>query len=140
MPESLQVTKIFSVAGRLAETSRFITERPFRSPHHTASAPALVGGGNHPRPGEITLAHRGVLFMDEFPEFHRDVLEALRQPLEDGLITVSRAQGTLNFPARFILVAAMNPCPCGNLNNPHKLCVCSPGKFLNTNDEFRARF
>jgi magnesium chelatase family protein len=129
LPESLQVTKIFSVAGRLGEDKPLITERPFRSPHHTASAPALVGGGNHPKPGEITLAHRGVLFMDEFPEFHRDVLEALRQPLEDGVVTVSRAQGTLNFPARFILVAAMNPCPCGNATNPQKACVCTPNQI-----------
>ncbi|MBI4709349.1 MAG: YifB family Mg chelatase-like AAA ATPase [Candidatus Portnoybacteria bacterium] len=127
--EALDVTKIFSVAGRLGNSKPLITERPFRSPHHTASAPALVGGGNHPKPGEITLAHRGVLFLDEFPEFHRDVLEALRQPLEDGIITVSRAQGTLNFPARFILVAAMNPCPCGNLTNPAKHCVCSQGQI-----------
>ncbi|OGZ33556.1 MAG: magnesium chelatase [Candidatus Portnoybacteria bacterium RBG_19FT_COMBO_36_7] len=129
LPESLQVTKIFSVAGRLGENRPLITQRPFRSPHHTASAPALVGGGNHPKPGEITLAHRGVLFMDEFPEFHRDVLEALRQPLEDGVVTVSRAQGTLNFPARFILVAAMNPCPCGNATNPLKNCVCTPNQI-----------
>jgi len=129
LPESLQVTKIFSVAGRLGESRPLITERPFRSPHHTASAPALVGGGNHPKPGEITLAHRGILFMDEFPEFHRDVLEALRQPLEDGVVTVSRAQGTLNFPARFILIAAMNPCPCGNATNPLKTCICSQGQI-----------
>ncbi|OIO48324.1 MAG: magnesium chelatase [Parcubacteria group bacterium CG1_02_40_82] len=129
LQESLQVTKIFSVAGRLREGRPLITERPFRSPHHTASAPALVGGGNHPKPGEITLAHRGVLFMDEFPEFHRDVLEALRQPLEDGVVTVSRAQGTLNFPARFILIAAMNPCPCGNATNPLKTCICSQGQI-----------
>jgi len=128
MQEALQVTKIFSIAGRLSEQRPLITERPFRNPHHTASAPALVGGGNHPRPGEITLAHRGVLFLDEFPEFHRDVLEALRQPLEDGVITVSRVQGTLDFPARFILAAAMNPCPCGNLTNPHKNCICSPSQ------------
>ncbi len=127
--EALDVTKIFSIAGRLKEGEPIVTQRPFRSPHHTASAPALVGGGNHPRPGEITLAHRGVLFMDEFPEFHRDVLEALRQPLEDGLVTVSRAQGTLNFPARFILVAAMNPCPCGNHGNPQKMCLCSQGQI-----------
>ncbi len=129
LQESLQVTKIFSVAGRLGENRPLITERPFRSPHHTASAPALVGGGNHPKPGEITLAHRGILFMDEFPEFHRDVLEALRQPLEDGVVTVSRAQGTLNFPARFILIAAMNPCPCGNATNPLKTCICSQGQI-----------
>ena len=129
MDEALQVTKIFSIAGRLGEQRPLITNRPFRSPHHTASAPALVGGGNHPKPGEITLAHRGILFLDEFPEFHRDVLEALRQPLEDGVITVSRVQGTLDFPARFILVAAMNPCPCGHATNPHKNCICSPGQI-----------
>jgi len=128
LEEALEVTKIFSIAGRLGEGRPLLTERPFRSPHHTASAPALVGGGNHPKPGEITLAHRGILFLDEFPEFHRDVLEALRQPLEDGVVTVSRAQGTINFPARFTLVAAMNPCPCGNATNPHKQCVCSPGQ------------
>ncbi|MDD5590173.1 MAG: YifB family Mg chelatase-like AAA ATPase [Candidatus Portnoybacteria bacterium] len=126
MAEALEVTKIFSIAGRLNESQPLLTQRPFRSPHHTASAPALVGGGNHPKPGEITLAHRGVLFMDELPEFHRDVLEALRQPLEDGLITVSRAQGAIEFPARFTLVAAMNPCPCGNSSNPAKTCLCSP--------------
>jgi magnesium chelatase family protein len=126
MQEALEVTKIFSIAGRLNEAQPLLTQRPFRSPHHTASAPALVGGGNHPKPGEITLAHRGVLFMDELPEFHRDVLEALRQPLEDGLITVSRAQGAIEFPARFTLVAAMNPCPCGNASNPAKTCLCSP--------------
>lgn len=129
MGEALEVTKIFSIAGRIGDSRPLLTERPFRSPHHTASAPALVGGGNHPKPGEITLAHRGILFLDEFPEFHRDVLEALRQPLEDGVITVSRAQGTINFPARFTLVAAMNPCPCGNLTNPQKICLCSQGQI-----------
>ncbi len=129
LDEAIEVTKIFSIAGRLSETTPLLTQRPFRSPHHTASAPALVGGGNHPKPGEITLAHRGVLFLDEFPEFHRDVLESLRQPLEDGVIAVSRAQGTINFPARFTLVAAMNPCPCGNATNPHKTCICSFGQI-----------
>lgn len=129
LPEALEVTKIFSIAGRLKEGEPLVTQRPFRSPHHTASAPALVGGGNHPKPGEITLAHRGVLFMDEFPEFHRDVLEAMRQPLEDGMITVSRAQGTINFPARFVLVAAMNPCPCGHHGNLLKTCLCSQGQI-----------
>lgn len=126
--EALEVTKIFSIAGRLNAELPIITSRPFRTPHHTASSVALVGGGNNPRPGEITLAHRGVLFLDEFPEFHRDVLEALRQPLEDGVITVSRASGSLDFPAKFMLVAAMNPCPCGHANNPQKQCVCSPAQ------------
>ncbi len=127
--EALEVTKIFSVAGRLNPAQPIISERPFRSPHHTASAVALVGGGNHPKPGEITLAHRGVLFLDELPEFHRDVLEALRQPLEDGVITVARAAGSLEFPAQFMMVAAMNPCPCGHATDPVKRCVCSPGQI-----------
>lgn len=127
--EALEVTKVFSIAGRLNSEQPVITNRPFRTPHHTSSSVALVGGGNHPRPGEITLAHRGVLFLDELPEFHRDVLEALRQPLEDGVITVSRAAGSLDFPAKFMLIAAMNPCPCGHANNPQKNCVCSPSQI-----------
>jgi len=126
--EALETTKIFSIAGRLNPDQPVLTRRPFRSPHHTASAVALVGGGNHPKPGEITLAHRGVLFLDELPEFHRDVLEALRQPLEDGVITVSRAAGALEFPAQFMLVATMNPCPCGHATNPEKQCICSPAQ------------
>lgn len=126
--ESLEVSNIFSVSGKLKPETPLVVKRPFRHPHHTASAVALVGGGNHPKPGEITLAHRGVLFLDEFPEFHRDVLEALRQPLEDRVITVSRAAGTLEFPADFMLVAAMNPCPCGHLTNPHRDCICTPGQ------------
>jgi len=128
--ESLEVTKIYSVAGLLTASKPIIFERPIRAPHHTTSNVALVGGGTYPRPGEITLAHRGVLFMDEFPEFPRSVLEALRQPLEDGVITVSRAQGSIIFPAKFILVAAQNPCPCGYLNDTHKACICSPTQIM----------
>lgn len=127
--EALEITKIFSIAGRLNTQNPVIFNRPFRSPHHTASAAALVGGGNHPRPGEITLAHRGVLFLDELPEFRRDVLEALRQPLEEGVITVSRASASFDFPAQFMLVAAMNPCPCGYATDPVKRCLCSPAQI-----------
>lgn len=128
--EILEVTKIYSVAGLLPDDKPFISARPFRSPHHTTSNVALVGGGTYPRPGEITLSHRGVLFLDEFAEFPRSVLEALRQPLEDGVITVSRAQGSLSFPAQFILVAAQNPCPCGYLGDPGKSCICTPTQII----------
>jgi magnesium chelatase family protein len=127
----LDVTKIYSVAGLLSNReSTLISERPFRSPHHTTSSVAIVGGGSWPRPGEISLAHRGVLFLDEFPEFQRTVLEALRQPLEDGKVTVSRATGTLTFPAEFLLVAAQNPCPCGFLSDPEKHCTCTPTQII----------
>jgi len=122
--EALDVTKIYSIAGLLDYKKPLINIRPFRAPHHTCSEAALIGGGNPPRPGEITLAHRGVLFLDEFPEFHRDVLESLRQPLEEGKITILRAKHTLTLPACFTLVAAANPCPCGWLNNPEKQCTC----------------
>jgi len=128
--EIMEITKIFSVSGMLPVGSPIVLERPFRAPHHTTSSIALVGGGTFPKPGEITLAHRGVLFMDEFPEFPRSVLEALRQPLEDGIVTVSRAQGSLTFPAKFILVAAQNPCPCGYLGDPHKACICTPTQII----------
>ncbi|MDI6778103.1 MAG: YifB family Mg chelatase-like AAA ATPase [Patescibacteria group bacterium] len=129
-PEALEVTKIFSIAGKLARGVSLISERPYRAPHHSASAVSLVGGGQFPRPGEISLSHRGVLFLDEFPEFSRNVLENLRQPLEDGMISVSRAQATLSFPARFTLIAAMNPCPCGNATDPEKLCSCTPAGIV----------
>ncbi len=122
--EALDVTRIHSVAGNLPATG-YVSHRPFRSPHHSASGIALVGGGSIPKPGEISLAHRGVLFLDELPEFPRAVLEHLRQPLEDGFVSVSRAQGTVVFPARFLLVAAMNPCPCGYATDPDRACTCT---------------
>ncbi len=124
--ERLEVTKIFSIAGLTSAENPVVVERPFRNPHHSASAVALVGGGSIPHPGEITLAHHGVLFLDELPEFDRRVLESLRQPLEDGAVTVSRAHGTLSFPSKFMLVATMNPCPCGFRYDTKKACVCTP--------------
>lgn len=127
--EKLEVLKIYSIAG-LIDKPGVIINRPFRKPHHTISRGGLVGGGTNPSPGEISLAHRGVLFLDEFSEFPRSVLEALRQPLEDGLITVSRAAGSLTFPAKFLLIAASNPCPCGYLGHPQKPCHCLPGPVL----------
>jgi magnesium chelatase family protein len=130
LAESLEVTKIFSVSGKLSKNDPLITARPFRAPHHSASAVSLVGGGTYPRPGEISLAHRGVLFLDEFAEFPRSVLDTLRQPLEDGVITVSRAKGSLEFPARFVLVAAMNPCLCGNATDPERVCSCTPSQII----------
>jgi len=126
LPESLEVTKIFSVAGKLSAGKSLIRTRPFRSPHHSASAISLVGGGSVPRPGEVSLAHRGILFLDEFAEFLKAVLENLRQPLEDGFVSVSRIRGTSAFPARFTLLAAMNPCPCGYAGDPERMCSCSP--------------
>jgi magnesium chelatase family protein len=132
--ESLETTKIHSVAGLLNKGDSLVFERPFRSPHHTVSDVALVGGGNHPQPGEISLAHNGVLFLDELPEFKRTALEVLRQPMEDRIVTISRAKFSITFPSSFMLVASMNPCPCGFYNHPEKECVCPPGavqKYLN---------
>ena len=123
--EALDVTKIYSISGLLPPATPLIRHRPFRSPHHTISHAGLVGGGQWPRPGEISLAHHGVLFLDELPEFGTRVLEVMRQPMEDKVVTISRAQGTLTFPANFMLVAAMNPCPCGYFGDPHKECTCS---------------
>jgi len=129
LDEAIEVTKIYSISGNLPDNVSLITTRPFRTPHHSASHVGLIGGGNTIRPGEISLAHRGVLFLDELPEFGRQVLEALRQPLEDHKITVSRASGSLTFPAQFILLCAQNPCPCGFLGDKRKQCTCMPGQI-----------
>ena len=134
LEEALETTKIHSVAGKMPEHSSIVSKRPFRSPHHTISDAALVGGGGNPQPGEISLAHHGVLFLDELPEFKRTVLEVMRQPLEERKVTISRAKIALDFPASFMLIASMNPCPCGFFNHPEKTCSCPPGavqKYLN---------
>ena len=134
LQEALETTKIYSVAGKLPENASLISKRPFRSPHHTVSDAALVGGGGVPQPGEISLAHNGVLFLDELPEFKRSVLEVMRQPMEERKVTISRAKMALDFPANFMLIASMNPCPCGFYNHPDKACTCPPGavqKYLN---------
>jgi magnesium chelatase family protein len=132
--EALETTKIHSVAGKLGKASSLIAQRPYRAPHHTISDVALVGGGGIPQPGEISLAHNGVLFLDELPEFKRTVLEVMRQPLEERKVTISRARLTVEFPSNFMLIASMNPCPCGYYNHPEKECVCGPGivqRYLN---------
>jgi magnesium chelatase family protein len=134
LSEALETTKIHSVAGKLPEHTTLISKRPFRAPHHTISDVALVGGGGQPQPGEISLAHHGVLFLDELPEFKRTVLEVMRQPMEERRVTISRARMSIDYPASFMLVASMNPCPCGFFNHPEKECVCAPGvvqKYLN---------
>jgi magnesium chelatase family protein len=131
LDEALETTKIHSIAGALAPHQALVTHRPFRSPHHTVSDAGLLGGGTHPMPGEVSLAHRGVLFLDELPEFHRNVLEVLRQPLEDGLVTISRAVASLTFPCQFMLVGAMNPCPCGYFGDRKRECRCTPLQIRN---------
>lgn len=134
LSESLETTKIYSVAGKLSKNTSLVYTRPFRSPHHTVSDVALVGGGSNPQPGEISLSHNGVLFLDELPEFKRSVLEVMRQPMEDRKVTISRSRFSVTYPASFMLVASMNPCPCGYFNHPEKECVCGPGivqKYLN---------
>ncbi len=131
LDEALETTKIHSVVGNVSADMSLMTDRPFRSPHHTISDVALVGGGAYPQPGEISLAHNGILFLDELPEFKRSVLEVMRQPLEDRIINISRAKFTVQYPASFMLVAAMNPCPCGYYNHPEKECVCSIGAIKN---------
>ena len=134
LPEALETTKIYSVAGKLPSGTMLIARRPFRSPHHTISDMALVGGGGIPQPGEISLAHNGVLFLDELPEFKRTVLEVMRQPMEERKVNISRAKMTIDFPASFMLLASMNPCPCGFYNHPERECSCAPGvvqKYLN---------
>ena len=129
LDESLEATKIHSITGMLRNTSGIVATRPFRSPHHTASSAAIVGGCSNPKPGEVTLSHNGVLFLDELPEFSRDVLESLRQPLEDHCVTVARVNRTLCFPSRFLLVCSMNPCPCGFYTDPRRSCTCSPNQI-----------
>ena len=128
--EAIETTKIYSVSGLLSE-NKLMKRRPFRSPHHTASAVSLIGGGTIPRPGEISLAHNGVLFLDEIPEFEKKVLEVLRQPLEEGTITISRASATLTYPSNFLLIAALNPCPCGHFGDPLIECTCSTKQINN---------
>ena len=127
--EALETSKIYSIMGRLKPGQALVPRRPFRSPHHTISDAGLIGGGTIPRPGEVSLAHHGVLFLDELPEFRRSTLEVLRQPLEEGKVTISRAATSLTYPARFMLVAAMNPCPCGFLGDPKRACTCTPNQI-----------
>jgi len=129
LPESLETTRVYSSVGLLGKNKALMATRPVRMPHHSASGPALVGGGTTPRPGELSLAHFGILFLDEFVEFPRHVLEMIRQPLEDGFVTISRAKRTIRFPAQFMLVAAMNPCPCGYFGTDARRCRCTPGRI-----------
>lgn len=129
LAESLSLSKIYSIAGLLPPNQPLVQERPFRAPHHSASTASIIGGGRIPHPGEVSLSHHGVLFLDEFPEYRREVLEALRQPIEDGEVTVSRVQAQITFPCHFLLAASMNPCPCGYYNDPHRECTCTPGQL-----------
>lgn len=129
--EAIEVSKLYSISGLLSEDMPIVTERPFRSIHHTASSVSIVGGGRNAKPGEISLSHKGVLFLDEILEFQKNVLEVLRQPLEDGMITVTRVNASFEYPAKFMLVGAMNPCPCGYMTDPDKDCVCSPVQIKN---------
>jgi magnesium chelatase family protein len=127
--ESLEVTKIYSIAGLLKDKLYLVTRRPFRSPHHTMSAGSLIGGGRMPHPGEVSLSHYGVLFLDEMPEFSKNVLEVLRQPLEDECVTISRVGGTITYPAKFMLISSINPCPCGYYGDASGRCSCSPAQI-----------
>jgi len=131
LEEALEATKIHSISGLLPPNEPLLRHRPFRAPHHTVSDVGLLGGGSHPAPGEVSLAHHGVLFLDELPEFHRSALEVLRQPLEDGTVTITRAMGSVTFPCQIILVAAMNPCPCGFLGDPKRECRCTRTQIQN---------
>jgi magnesium chelatase family protein len=127
--EALETSKIYSVSGKMSNNTPLLSQRPFRQPHHTLSAIAMIGGGSFPQPGEISLAHNGVLFLDELPEFNRSVIEVLRQPMEEGIVAIARAKMSIQFPARFMLMASMNPCPCGFYNHPQKECLCSPSSI-----------
>lgn len=138
--EKLETSKVYSIAGKIPKGKSLVSKRPFRSPHHTVSAQALTGGGANPKPGEISLAHNGVMFMDEFPEFDRRAKESLRQPLEDGVVTVSRTAGTFTYPSSIMLVAAMNPCPCGYFGHPSKPCTCSDAAKKDIKIKYPARF
>jgi magnesium chelatase family protein len=127
--EAIETTKIHSITGNLPPKTSLIAKRPFRSPHHTISYAGLIGGGTYPQPGEVSLSNNGILFLDEMPEFNRNVLEVLRQPLEDGFVTISRAKSTIDYPARFMLVGAMNPCPCGYFGDAYRECTCTPSQI-----------